>query len=260
MFCPNCKKEIPDNSAFCSECGEPIVAPIPESAPTATPTVPVKKIQYFTKVAPKNKRILAGVALAFGILCILFVFLSANNTVNGSFFDLPIVSIFDLDDDEFNQLEKDLDEAVKVIEEADNDEIKEILSNILKVPVREIKDPESEREKILDLLTPFSLNSTLVLSEEYSMAPSEDSDLISTVITGIWIIAAFLILLTALGVFFMKTWIMVLSYILGVLFVILTGGFVYFILTTVAYITTAVLFSKMKRHYKAYKAACVTNI
>ena len=88
------------------------------------------------------------------------------------------------------------------------------------------------------------------------MGTSEDWDLISTVITGIWIIAAFLILLTALGVFFMKTWIMVLSYILGVLFIVLTGGFVYFILATIAYIATAVLFSKMKRHYKAYKAAC----
>ena len=114
MFCPNCGKQIPDNAAFCSECGKPTnTVSAPEPTPVATPTIPVGKIKYFTKVAPTSKRIMAGIALGLGLLCILFVFLSANTTVNGSIFETPIFSLYNEDSEEiqaeFDQIAKDLE-------------------------------------------------------------------------------------------------------------------------------------------------------
>ena len=256
MFCPNCGKQIPDNSAFCPECGKvmgaaPAPEPAPESAPVATPTIPVSKIKYFTKVAPQNKRILGYVALGLGLLCILLVFLSANNTVNGSMFDLPILSLIGVDDGD--EVQKELDELVKEFKEADTDEIEEFLNEILEVPIRDV---EGKRDEILDLLTPLSISSVIELNDKFGMSSSESTQALSTVVSVVWTFAAILMIITALGVLFQKTWIMVLSYILGVLFIVLTGGFVYFILATIAYIATAVLFSKMKFEYKVYTAAC----
>lgn len=252
MFCPNCGKQIPDNAAFCAECGKAISS---ASAPVAAPTAPVSKIQYFTKVAPQPNRIRAFIALGLGILCILFVFLSANNAVNGSMLKIPVISLV-LDD--ADEMQDELDEAVSDLKKFDTAELEEFLHEFLGVSV-DSDEIEAKKNKILNLFSPFSLNSVIKLTEMFGAGDDEISEIVevfNVVITVVWVYAVILMVLTALGVLFQKTWLMVLAYVLGVAFVAMTGGVVLVILATVAYIATAVLFSKMKGEYNAYKANC----
>jgi len=257
MFCPNCGKQIPDSSAFCPECGKATnTAPAPETTPApaaATPTVPVSKLQYFTKVAPQNKRILGYIALGLGVLCILLVFLSANKTVNGSMFELPILSIFGNVDEEGERLQKELEEMAEEFDDVDLNRLESVLEESLGA---QISDIEREKDEILDLITPLSISNAIELYEKFGRGDDEDIAIMSTIISVVWIFAAILMVITGLGVLFQKTWVMVLSYILGALFIAITGGFVYWILATIAYIATAVLFSKMKFEYKVYTATC----
>ena len=94
------------------------------------------------------------------------------------------------------------------------------------------------------------------LCEKYGNANNESIETVKTVISVIWTYCLILIALTALGVLFQKTWLMILSHVLGMLFVIVTGGFVFFMLTTACYIAASILFKKVNYEYKVYKAAC----
>ena len=268
MFCPNCGKQIPDNSAFCSECGKSTAAPAaapasePTPAPAAAPAAPatpaapaVGKIKYFTQVAPKNKRILAGIAIGLGLLCILFVFLSTNTTVNGSIFELPVLSMLGFD--EVAEYQDDLDKIVAEGKNADISEIEELVSEVMDVNFVDLND---KKDEVLDLLSPLSLSSMVALGELVGGPAADFVSVLDGAISGIWGFAAFLMILTALGVLFQKTWIMVLSYILGALFIFFTGGLVYLVLASIAYITTAVLFSKMKFAYAVYLASNGVNL
>ena len=258
MFCPNCGNQMPEGSVFCTVCGNAAntaSAPQAAPAPAFTPCAPVSKIQYFTKVAPKPNRIRAAIALGLGILCILLVFLSANNAVNGSMLKIPLVTFFYEDADE---LQNDLDEAVEAIKDFDSAEIEEFLNEFLGVSV-DSDEIEAKKNKVVKLFSPFSINSVIELTEMFGVGDDEVSEIVGifkTFVSIIWGYAIVLIVLTALGVLFQKTWLMVLAYILGVGFIVITGGVVFVILATVAYIATAVLFSKMKNEYKAFKATC----
>ena len=119
-----------------------------------------------------------------------------------------------------------------------------------------IDEDSVSKDEVIDLLTPLSMNSFVELSELFGV---EDSDIVqawSLIITVIWVVAIFLIVLTALGVLFQKSWLMVLSLIFGIVFILITAGTTYLLFTAIAYIATAVLFSKLKKSYKAYKRAC----
>ena len=266
MFCPNCGKQIANNAAFCPECGKTVKgASAPTATPNATPTAapatpgapttPVSKLNYFTKVAPKQKRTRTYIALALGVLCILFVFLSANTTVNGSIFEAPIGSLA-LDEDGA-KIQAKLDRLVDEYKELESYEIESRLDNILGFSINVI---HGEEEEVLELLSPLSMSNIVELYERFGGGKSDDAQIFSTIITVIWIYAVILMALTALGVAFQKTWLMVLAFVLGALFILGTGGFVYLLLAAISYIVTAVLFSKMKTEYKVYTELCARGI
>ncbi|MBR4033923.1 MAG: hypothetical protein IKJ04_03870, partial [Clostridia bacterium] len=74
-----------------------------------------------------------------------------------------------------------------------------------------------------------------------------------TVIHGIIIgITCLLVLVSALAVLFRKTWIAIVAYVISFGFIAFTGGFVYWLLATVAYVASAVLYSKVDGSYKLY--------
>ena len=269
MFCQNCGAQIADGSKFCTSCGTAFgetAAPAAEvtevaavetvAAPVATePQKAVSKRQYFSKVAPKGQRIKRYIALALGVLCILTVFLATNKTVNGAFFDIPVVSLLGSNVSEIAEAREEFDTAVDELRDGDYEEIAEILGDLLDESItnRQIK---KNADEIVDLCSPLSLNNLVKLGEMFDMGDSEIVIGMNAVVAIFWVIAAVLMVLTGLGVLFQKTWLMVLSYIFAMGFVAFTGGLVYFVLATVLYIATAVLFSKLKYDYKVYKASC----
>ena len=269
MFCQNCGAQNADGSKFCISCGTAFgatAAPAAEvtevaavetvAAPVVTePQKAVSKRQYFSKVAPKGQRIKRYIALALGVLCILTVCLATNKTVNGSLFEIPVMSLVTSVVDDATDAQAEFDEAVDELRDKEYDEIADILGDLLdeSITARQIK---KNADEIIDLCSPLSLSSLVELGEMFGMEDSEMVMGLSTAITLLWAIAAVLMVLTGLGVLFQKTWLMVLSYIFAMGFVAFTGGLVYFVIATVLYIATAVLFSKLKYDYKVYKASC----
>ncbi len=98
MFCPNCGKEIDNNTAFCGYCGASI-STVPKVAKTAKrltyePKVKVKKVKTESRLPKftKDDGILcclwfALAALYIGVSCIfIFIFnISETITINSSF-------------------------------------------------------------------------------------------------------------------------------------------------------------------------------
>lgn len=269
MFCPNCGTQIPDDSTFCSACGNTVKAnTAPATQPQVQPQVqpqpaapgygagarPVAKMKFFFNVAPSNKKMMAIVALILGLACALSVFLAFGRTTRGSIFEIPILT---LADDDFGELQDELDRAVAEVKMMnDYDELADFVEEILEVEVYNLEAQIGmSMNQFLDLFSPLSLNNMLELAEIFGAKDSEPVKAFSIVMTivnsAMWILIA----LTLLGVLFQKTWLMVLSYILGSALIWLTGGLTYFLLATALYITTAVLFSKMKFEYKIYLAS-----
>ena len=274
MFCPNCGTQIPDDSTFCSACGnavkanaapanqpqvqvqpqQPQVQPQPVRPGYGAGATPVGKLKFFFNVAPSNKKMMAIIALILGLACALSVFLAFGRTTRGSIFEIPLLTLVD---DDFGELQDELDRAVAEVKMMnDYDELADFVEEILEVEVYNLEAQIGmSMNQFLDLFSPLSLNNMLELAEIFGAKDSEPVQAFSIVMTivnsAMWILIA----LTLLGVLFQKTWLMVLSYILGFALIWLTGGLTYFLLATALYITTAVLFSKMKFEYKVYLAS-----
>lgn len=269
MFCPNCGTQIPDDSTFCSACGnavkantdsatqpqvQPQVQPQPVAPSYGAGATPVGKLKFFFNVAPSNKKMMAIIALILGLACALSVFLAFGRTTRGSMFEIPLLTLVD---DDFGELQVELDRAVAEVKMMnDYDELADFVEEILEVEVYNLEAQIGmSMNRFLDLFSPLSLNNMLELAEIFGAKDSEPVKAFSIVMTivnsAMWILIA----LTLLGVLFQKTWLMVLSYILGFALIWLTGGLAYFLLATALYITTAVLFSKMKFEYKIYLAS-----
>ena len=80
MFCPNCGKQLPDDSTFCEHCGTKIEAEQPKAAPSAPAQSPVQpSVQApvpsqpaqpspLTEFVKKNKKM---VGIGAGVLVLL---------------------------------------------------------------------------------------------------------------------------------------------------------------------------------------------
>ncbi|MBQ4139795.1 MAG: hypothetical protein IJD70_00520 [Clostridia bacterium] len=269
MFCPQCGTQLPDGTTVCTSCNH-VLKLIPSAAKTL-PATPVNRNTYFLKYAPTDKKIMQIVALALGVLSALMVVLSANKTVNGSIFDLPIMAlmgVFEPEEyEEYKELGEAYDEAIEEIEDAADDfgEVNEVIGDMLGVSIDEDVIDEIEDElgmsakKFFKLFKPLSINSMLKLSEIFEVDDDEDVKIIKLLVTIVNIYAFVMVVLTALGVIFNKTWLMVLTYVLSFLYVLATGGVLLWVFATAAYIATAVLFSKLKFEYKVYLAGYGIN-
>lgn len=270
MFCPQCGSQLAEGSTTCSACNHTLKF-VPKTPEVIDTTVPVSRNKYFMKIASNDKKIMHLVALVLGIVCALSVVLSANKTVNGSIFDLPFMSIMAIFEPEAYEAYKEMgdlyDEAIEEIEDVsdDFDDVNEVIEDMLDVSIDEdiVEEIEDElgmsAKKFFKLFKPLSINSMIKLAEVFEVDDDEDIQIVKLVITIINVYAFIMVVLTALGVIFNKTWLMVLTYILSFLFVIVTGGLFLWILASVSYITTAVLFSKLKFEYKVYLAGYGIN-
>ena len=277
MFCSKCGAQVPDDSTFCSACGnalnadtapatqpqapaqpqQPPVQPQPQPARPGygAAAIPVSKLKFFFNVAPSNKKLMSIIALILGLACALSVFLAFGRTTRGSIFEIPLLTLGGGDD--LGDLQDELDQAVAEVKMLnDSDELADFVEEILEINVYNLESQIGmPMNKFLDLFTPLSLNNMLKLADIFGAKNSEPikafSAVMSVVNGAMWVLIA----LTLLGVLFQKTWLMVLTYILGFALIWLTGGLIYFLLATALYITTAVLFSKMKFEYKVYLAS-----
>lgn len=278
MFCPKCGKEIPNDSQVCPECDAMITqrewkystdpaeaapeaqaAPAPAAAP-AQPTVregrPLPRFQYFMKEAAQKFKIMNFIALGIGILCLILVIVSANKFINGSVFEIPIIAMLEEEifGDDLDEIKEEYDEMMDVLQDAieDEDEIDKF-EREFGITVDEIEDElNMSLKKFAKLIDPISLNSIVKIGKAIDDFEDEAIAAIRILINVITVMAVIFFLLTALAVLFSKTWISVLTYILSIGFFLFTGGIVLWLIASVAYITMAVLFSKLKFEYRVY--------
>lgn len=77
MFCIHCGKYLPDNSAFCDECGKPTQPAV--SAMQQTPPAPVYAPVYTPAPAPQEPK--QPSMKWFGFLVIFFLFFNATSCI-----------------------------------------------------------------------------------------------------------------------------------------------------------------------------------
>ena len=66
MFCPNCRRQLPDGTKFCGGCGTPITAPIPTPAAPAEPVDPTPAPNPVPAPQPEKPDVAAEVKKAAG--------------------------------------------------------------------------------------------------------------------------------------------------------------------------------------------------
>lgn len=219
------------------------------------------KWPYFFTQASQPSKTKAIVALCLGVLCILSLILSTNTFVNGSIFKIPALKIvFELADeeDEMEELEEEVEELVEELDEIlDDEDLIEEYERKHNISFEELEDEHGitlkEYRKILK--TP----SLSAITKGMTQIMGGNSDSVQVIQLLIYIAVgytAFLVLLTALAVFFQKTALCVLSCVLSLGFVFLTGGVVWGILFAGSVIGAAVLFGIMKKEYRLYKKGC----
>lgn len=96
MRCPNCNKEIDDNSVFCKHCGKQIDVSTQHSTPTSKPFVPSH--------SPSTNKRNPKFALSFLVALLVLVLLGGVwYFVNESYNDTSSYSRYDDDDDDDNK-------------------------------------------------------------------------------------------------------------------------------------------------------------
>ncbi len=215
---------------------------------------PIQKLtrnQYFFKAAPANLKMINIISLLIGFACLLLIFIPTYRAFNASIFDYPLMG-FIPETKELEMEYKDLLDELKEAEE--DDELKRAFEIEFGVTLKELeKKHDITLDEFLDLFDPLSVNNFVRLTE--IVDPSNDiSPILSVVKTVMYVFCVIQMIITALGTAFQKTWVMVLAYILSFGFIALNGGFIFWMLATVSFITAAVLFYKLKKAYNIYLA------
>ena len=85
MICPNCGKEIADNTAFCKECGASLqaAAPTQPAVPVPPPVQPVPQMPYG---APVQAPVQQKNTLVIAIIMLLFIGFLAQGLFTGTVF------------------------------------------------------------------------------------------------------------------------------------------------------------------------------
>ncbi len=266
MLCKKCGAQLADDAKFCPLCNEPTEQPAqpaqfaqPQYAQYNHPATQSKlsRSKFFLKKAPTNWKVINLVSVLIGLLCALLIFIPTYRAFNASILDYPLMKL--LGDEEFRELGEEYDELLEELEEADEDGyLKEAFEIELGMPFKDLERKHNiTYDEFINLFEPLSINNLTRLLEiiEPGSETDEVVDILKVVKVVMYTCCAFLMIITVIGALLQKTWVMVLAYILSILFVFVNGGVLFFILTSITYITAAVLYSKLKKMYKAYLAA-----
>lgn len=261
MYCPKCGSNELDTATACSVCNNPLKPTAQPNNGTQSPRrngTPESRFNFVWKKGPQKVKQMNYIAVGLSILCVLLLFISATKTVNGSIFKIPILTTFGniVGIDDISEVQDELDEMVDMIDEAleDDDEMEDFYREYH----IDLEDFQHEYgmsiKKFTKLISPLSMNSYVKISEilDEAVGLSDEAGGFKVIINMVNISAFILIALTALGAFLGKTWLMVLSYILSIGFLLAFGGIFIWILASAAFIATAVFFSKLKFEYKLY--------
>lgn len=265
MFCTKCGSQVPEGAKFCIICGAPTDPGVPAASaqttiyadpPPAPIAQPVSKSQYFWKAGPKATKVINIVSILVGLLCILVLLLAVNKSLNGSIFDLPILAIAEtVEDLDIRETEEILEDMVDDLENLDEDDERDLSRFEDKYDIDlEYLDIEYgiSPDELLEYFDPLSITGMVELA---AMAEGDDDETVRIfriIFLVVKVVTCFLALLAALAVIFRKTWIAVVAYIFSFGLIALTGGILFWILATVTYITSAVLYSKLNGAYKNY--------
>ena len=241
-------------------------ATTPEATTPAAPKIPVKsdgrpysKNDYFFKHANKKFKTINLAAMIAGLLCVILVLLSANAFINGSLFKTPIISALStITGTNLVRAQDELDDmADEIMDVADDDDLWEEFEDEYHVDLEDIEDELGiTLKQFAKMISPLSLNNLVKLGESmgnFVDLPVAAMAALKGLLTAIKVWAGIIVLLVALAAFFKKNGLAIFGYVLAIPFFFITGGFVYFLIGSIAFITAAVLLSKLKNEYKFYR-------
>ena len=269
MFCSQCGTKLPDNAAFCSECGagtkqelsqKPQAAPAPEKKPCQ---VTEKAKQILAKL-PKPQAALAylrsNLILVTTVVSILLIVCGIISTLNTAFYDVPTVSFVLTINDEKEDFVDEMRDSLK----------KDITSLKWKYELqeeylskREKQDVKKLIQAIEDLRDVFSVRNfrTFVNAAEkvdetmYDGDLSEDAAEMRTILAvlqaAVWGFFLLPVLFTVLGCWKKRTALTVVGIVLTAVSQLLLCNILFVLLTLAVGVFRAVLCSKAQAAAKA---------
>lgn len=288
MFCTKCGKQLPDGMTVCEDCAkatqtakEPAsgantenysansndayanakMANYAEQAatvqepriPTTSDGHPVGNLLYLFKYARPEVKIWNYIATALGVFCIIWAIIACTRFVSGSVFKNPLVKLASLDGGMFGA-EEDLERIREGLEAVvDGDMSEKRFEEKYGFDIDELEDETGmDVEELLKYISPLSLKNMMKLVDDYGQDVPDEYVLFKIFIGVVRAWTAILAVLTALAVVFKQTWLVILTYISAFSFFLLTGGFIFWLIGSVAFIALAVFVSKVKKEYKYY--------
>ena len=263
MFCPHCGTQLDDSARFCGKCGNAI-AQAPGAAPQqptysqpAAPSVNFAAVgNLVNKFAPKNVTPKAKQAWLISMIafaaCVLFLVLGLSSSLNGQFYDIPVLGMIMGEDgrEEMKDMQKD---AKKDIDRFEN-----LLdsSDLTKKQAKQVKSAIKSYKKLVKTISITNLKDTAkqVKKVEDFIGGSDGMDEIISVINTftiiIYIFFFISLLFTVFGGLTQKSGLTITGMIFAILFLFLLGGIVWGVLAVAAYIAQL-------KFSKDYKKACI---
>lgn len=231
MFCPNCGAEINDAAVICVHCKTSLEKKLLS-----------KKDFLKTKASVKTKS-LYTVARIIGVIGLAVLVLSACLAIYGSFFDIPLFSMFD--EFEIKQLEEEYEELAE--------EYGDVMENATAEELKDLEDEVGiESEDIEKIMKNPSLRnfSKIADSGDYDEDVTMAFSLIfGLIIGGVALIALF----ELLSVLLRSPALAIIAIIVSPLYFFLFSGAMMFVCFLIVNVAQVIVYSLANKEYKTYK-------